>query len=249
MTCIVLAAGYATRLYPLTKDFPKPLLPIKGKTVLDWLVDDVVETCGLSRLVVVSNHAYASHFEAWSASKGLSIPVDVLDDGTTSNETRLGAVKDIHFAIESLGLDDDLLVIAGDNVLEFSLGLFADYFKACGTSCIMRYRFERKEGRCSFGVCLCDEDGLVLDMEEKPLAPKSDWAVPPFYIYRKADIGLVSAAIDSGCNVDAPGSFVQWVCSRTRVHAFEMPGRRFDIGTIESYEKVNRDYQGIVISG
>lgn len=247
MTCIVLAAGYATRLYPLTKDFPKPLLMVNGKTVLDWLIDDASSTCGLSRIVIVSNHAYAPFLEFWRDGRNCSIPIDVLDDGTTSNETRLGAVKDTLFAIESLNLDDDLLVIAGDNVLEFSLGLFVDYFRSCGTSCIMRYRFEQPKGRCTFGVCLCDDDGLVLDMEEKPLVPKSNWAVPPFYVYRKSDIPLVSMAIESGCNVDAPGSFIQWVCSRTPIHAFEMPARRFDIGTIESYEKVNRDYLGIVV--
>ena len=135
MKCLILAAGYATRLYPLTENFPKPLLKVGEKTILDWLVDDI-DTAGLvDRYVVISNHKFAPIFEEWASSK----KVTVLDDGTSSNETRLGAVRDIQFAIDTLGLDDDLLVIAGDNVLDFSLVRFLEYAREKGTSCIMRY--------------------------------------------------------------------------------------------------------------
>ena len=122
MKCLILAAGYATRLYPLTENFPKPLLDVGGKTILDWLVDDI-HTAGLvDEFVVISNHKFAHHFDKWAVAK--TMKVTVVDDGTDSNETRLGAVKDIQFAIEQLGLDDDMLVIAGDNVLDFSLTKF-----------------------------------------------------------------------------------------------------------------------------
>ncbi len=137
MKCLILAAGYATRLYPLTENFPKPLLEVKGKTILDWLVGDI-DTCGLvDQYVVVSNHKFVHHFEQWTAEKKQNIIV--LDDGTSTNETRLGEVKDIQFAIDELKLDDDLLIIAGDNILDFSLVKFIQYAQEKKTSCIMRY--------------------------------------------------------------------------------------------------------------
>lgn len=118
MKCLILAAGYATRLYPLTENFPKPLLKVGDKTILDWLVDDIDTTGLVDTYVVISNHKFAHHFEDWAATKKQNIRV--VDDGTSSNETRLGAVCDVQFAIDQLGLDDDMLVIAGDNVLDFS---------------------------------------------------------------------------------------------------------------------------------
>ena len=133
MKCLILAAGYATRLYPLTENFPKPLLKVGDKTILDWLVDDI-DTAGLvDTYVVISNHKFAHHFEDWAATKKQNIRV--VDDGTISNETRLGAVCDVQFAIDQLGLDDDLLVIAGDNVLDFSLSRFVAYADEKKTSC------------------------------------------------------------------------------------------------------------------
>ena len=137
MKCLILAAGYATRLYPLTENFPKPLLEVGDKTILDWLVDDIDTSGEVDEYVVISNHKYAHHFEEWAAKKAQKITV--VDDGTDTNETRLGAVKDIQFAIEKLGLDDDMLVIAGDNVLDFSLTKFIAYAKEKRTSCIMLY--------------------------------------------------------------------------------------------------------------
>ena len=132
MKCLILAAGYATRLYPLTENFPKPLLKVQDKTILDWLIDDIDTLGEIDEYVVISNHKFAHHFDAWAAEK--SQKITVVDDGTESNETRLGAVKDIQFTIDQLGLDDDMLVIAGDNLLDFSLTEFIKYAKAKQTS-------------------------------------------------------------------------------------------------------------------
>ena len=133
MKCLILAAGYATRLYPLTENYPKPLLKVGSKTILDWLIDDIDSSGRVDGFVVISNHRFAHVFEDWAPAG-----VTVVDDGTSSNETRLGAVCDIQFAIDRLALDEDLLVIAGDNVLDFSLCRFIDYAQSKGTSCIMR---------------------------------------------------------------------------------------------------------------
>ena len=236
MKCLILAAGYATRLRPLTDNFPKPLLPVGGKPILDWLVEDIAATGKVDGFVVISNHKFASIFEKWSASRPEDIRV--VDDGTSTNETRLGAVRDIQFAIEALDLEDDFLVIAGDNLLDFSLSEFLEYASSKGTSCVMRYYEPLEEKLRKCGVLQVDPDGLILGMEEKPSEPKSHWACPPFYFYRREDAMRIPEAIASGCGVDAPGSLVAWLSSKAPVHAMEMPGKRFDIGNLNSYEAV-----------
>ena len=243
MKCLILAAGYATRLYPLTENFPKPLLAVGDKTILDWLLDDI-DTAGLcDEYVVISNHKFAHHFENWAATKPQKITV--VDDGTDSNETRLGAVRDIQFAIDTLGLDDDMLVIAGDNVLDFSLTKFIAYAQEKQASAIMRYYEPRLEKLRKCGVLEIDETDRVIRMEEKPTEPRSHWCCPPFYYYTKQDASLVAEGIAAGCGTDAPGSYVAWLAGKTTVYAMEMTGRRYDIGNLESYEQVKREYKGI----
>lgn len=243
MNCLILAAGYATRLYPLTENFPKPLLKVQDKTILDWLLDDIDESGCVNQYIVISNHKFASHFEKWASKH--TLPITVLDDGTDSNDNRLGAVKDIQFAIDKLCLDDDLLVIAGDNLLDFSLQGFIRYQEKRKTSCVMRYWEQDINKLHKTGVAEVDENDKIISMEEKPANPKSNWCTPPFYIYRKDDIKYVKVGIESGCGVDAPGSFLAWLSAQTPVHAYEMPGKRFDIGNLASYEEVQRIYHGI----
>ena len=241
MTGIILAAGYATRMYPLTLNFPKPLLEVGGKKIIDHLLEDG-ERSGVERFVVVSNHKFISLFREWAEGKG---NVMVLDDGSVDNEHRIGAVKDIEFAIEKAGINDDTLILAGDNVLDFSLSSFIEYGKKKGTSCIMRHRETDKARLRKTGVVVIDQSDLVLSMEEKPKEPKSEWAVPPFYYYVKEDLPLIKEGIENGCGTDAPGSFVSYLAERRPVHAFLMPGKRFDVGSIEGYEKIRKEYKGI----
>ena len=139
MKCVILAAGYATRLYPLTQNFPKPLLEVAGKPILDWLIDDMSQTGLIDEYIIISNHKFAPIFEQWAEKKKefsiFNFPFSILDDSTSSNETRLGAVKDIQFAIDQLHLDDDLLVMAGDNLLDFSLSHFIRFAKEKNATC------------------------------------------------------------------------------------------------------------------
>lgn len=243
MKCLILAAGYATRLYPLTENFPKPLLTVGEKTILDWLVDDI-DTAGLvDEYVVISNHKFAHHFDAWAKTKTQKITV--VDDGTDTNETRLGAVKDIQFAIDSLGLDDDMLVIAGDNVLDFSLTTFVNYAKEKNHSCIMRYYEPNETKLLKCGVVTVDEEDKILNMTEKSPTPATHWCCPPFYYYTREDARLVEKGIESGCGTDAPGSYIAWLCRQTPVYAMEMKGSRYDIGNLQSYEQVKAEYRGI----
>ncbi len=243
MKCLILAAGYATRLYPLTENFPKPLLPVGGRPILDWLIDDTGSAGVIDEYIVISNHRYYQHFSEWAS--GLPYAITVIDDGTTSNETRLGAVRDIQFAIEKQKINDDLLVIAGDNVLDFSLTTFISYALDKGTSCIMRYYEPSREKLKKCGVVSVDDDDLVTDMTEKPAEPASNWCCPPFYYIANNDLKRVGEAISSDCGVDAPGSFLAWLQGVSPVHAMQMPGSRFDVGNIESYERIKITYKGI----
>lgn len=243
MKCLILAAGYATRLYPLTENFPKPLLEVQGKTILDWLVEDI--SPAVDGFIAVTNHRFAPHFREWAGNRPESITV--VDDGTTTNETRLGAVVDIRYAVDALSVSDDLLVIAGDNLLDFSLKGFVSYAQEKGTSCVMRY-YEPDEKRLHRCGILCVDDGdRIVDMEEKPDKPKSHWACPPFYYYTKEAVSLLPKGIAAGCGTDAPGSFIAWLSAHTPVHAMEMPGRRYDIGTLESYHEVQRTFRPPVL--
>lgn len=242
MKCVILAAGYATRLYPLTENFPKPLLAVGEKNILEWLIDDIGDA--VDEYIVISNHKFAEHFVKWATTRPEKITV--LDDGTESNETRLGAVRDVQFAVEKLGLDDDLLVIAGDNVLDFSLRGYISYYQEKQTTCIMRYFEPSEEKLHKTGVAEVDDNDLILGMEEKPANPKSHWCTPPFYIYKRSDVPMVKRGIESGCGVDAPGSFIAWLSGQVPVHAYEMPGKRYDIGNLASYEEVQKTYKGII---
>ena len=243
MKCLILAAGYATRLYPLTENFPKPLLKVGEKTILDWLVDDIAQSGHVDEYVVISNHKFAHHFTQWAQTK--PYPITVVDDGTDSNETRLGAVKDVQFAIDRLGLDSDMLVIAGDNVLDFSLNHFIRYALEKKTSCIMRYYEPDVQRLKKSGVVRFDSGDLVQEMTEKSPEPATNWCCPPFYYYTKQDSHRIPDGIAAGCGTDAPGSYIAWLCTVTDVHAMEMPGKRYDIGNLESYAQVQQDYRGI----
>ena len=243
---MILAAGYATRLYPLTLNFPKALLDVAGRSILDRLVDDVNCVDALEQIVVVSNARYFDSFLNWSDSKahgleGLKqsrVPIEVLNDGTESNAERLGAVKDILFALESFESCDDWLVMAGDNLLDFSIATFVDYFLRRDSHCIMRYWEDDQACLSKCGVLELADDDRVVSMEEKPEQPRSNWCVPPFYAYRNLSPERLRDALANGCGYDAPGSLPAFLASREPVYAMEMPGRRFDVGDLESYRRV-----------
>ena len=248
MKCIILAAGYATRLYPLTKNFPKPLLEVKDKTIIDWLIDNIENTKYIDKYYVISNHTFFNKFIVWKSSKGdLASKIELIDDGTTSNETRLGAVADIELALNTINEKDDFLVVAGDNLLDFSLKCFIEYFYTKKSTCIMRY-FEPEEERIKRSASVkFRKDDLVYEMIEKPTIVSSNWCVPPFYIYSKEDAKLVSEALKDGCNKDAPGSFISWLYGKRKVYTMKMPGKRYDIGNMQNYNEARKIYKGIVV--
>lgn len=240
MKNIVIAAGYATRLGELTRNFPKPLLQIGQSTILGRMLDDIDRIDDIDEHIIITNHRFAHMFEEWAAEQRYTKPVTVVDDGTSTNETRLGAVCDLLFAMDKLDIDDDLLVVAADNILMFSFQEFVDFAKEKESSCIMCHEQPSIERLQRTGVVVLAEDYRVLNMEEKPQVPKSHWAVPPFYIYMKKDLELVRHSVENGCGKDAPGNLAHYMVENTIMHAWPMSAGRFDIGSPDSYEEAKR---------
>lgn len=237
MINIVIAAGYATRLGELTRNFPKPLLKIGNTTILGRILDDIDSISDITEHVIITNHKFAGIFKKWTAEQHYSKPITIVDDGTETNETKLGAVCDLLYAIDRLQIDDDLLVVAADNLLFFTFRDFVEFAKEKSTSCIMCHKQLDIEKLRRTGVIVVDKDMKVLDMEEKPEHPKSSLAVPPFYIYLKKDLDLVRHSVENGCGKDAPGNLAHYMVGKTEMHAWPMNGGRFDIGSIDTYRE------------
>lgn len=247
MKCIILAAGYATRMYPLTENFPKPLLEIQGKPILEWILEDINRIKEVDEIIIVSNHKFIAVFEEWKKGLAYSDRIQLLDDGSTENENRLGAVRDIALCIERNNIKDDVLVLAGDNLVDFSFQEFVSFFYQKRTSCIMVHREESVEKLRRTGVAVLDGDGRLIEMQEKPENPASHFAVPPFYIYRGEELGFILEGIKQGrCQVDSPGSLIKWLCTEREVYACPMNGRRYDIGNLEIYEQMKGHFPGTV---
>ena len=242
MKNIVIAAGYATRLGELTANFPKPLLQIGDSTILGRMLDDIDAIPEIDEHIIITNHKFAPIFEQWAEAQHYTKPITIVNDGTESNETRLGAVCDLLYAMEKLQIDDDLLVVAADNILFFSFQEFVDFAYAKQTSCIMCHEQPSLEKLQRTGVVVLDEQMRVLNMEEKPQEPKSTWAVPPFYIYLKKDLELVRSSVANGCGKDAPGNLAHYMVDATTMHAWPMSAGRFDIGSLDTYKEACEKY-------
>ena len=241
MKNVVIAAGYATRLGELTKNFPKPLLQIGESTILGRMLDDIDQIPEIDEHIVITNHKFAHIFEQWAREQHYAKPITIIDDGTETNDTRLGAVCDLLYAMDRLSIDDDMLVVAADNLLFFSFAEFVRFAKEKDSSCIMCHEQKELAKLQRTGVVVLDENNKVLNMEEKPQEPRSTWAVPPFYIYLKKDLGLVRHSVENGCGKDAPGNLAHYLCDHATMHAWPMAGTgenlRFDIGSLDTYHE------------
>lgn len=242
MKNIVIAAGYATRLGELTQNFPKPLLKIGDSTILGRMLDDIDRIDSIDEHIIITNHKFAHCFEEWKREQHYTKPITIVDDGTETNETRLGAVCDLLFAINKLNINDDMLVVAADNLLFFSFQEFVNFAGEKGTSCIMCHEQPSVEKLQRTGVVVLDDDNRVLNMEEKPQRPKSHWAVPPFYIYMKHNLELIRHAVENGCGKDAPGNLAHYMVDNTVMHAWKMSAGRFDIGSLDTYYEACEKY-------
>ena len=259
MKAIILAAGYATRLYPLTKNFPKPLLEVGGQTILDHLIDQLREIPDIDQVHLVTNHRFIGHFQDWltglgdqakaedRAHRGLRITLH--DDGTTSADDRLGAIPDLKFVLDAADIHDDLLVTASDNILQFSLNDVVKTWKRNGEYHICVRHEEDVEDLKKRGNAILDDEDRLIDFIEKPQNPKSNWVVPPIYIYPKASLSEIDSFLEEGRSTpgitgDSPGQIVEWLYTRIPVYAHRIQGTILDIGNPESLAQARATMSG-----
>jgi glucose-1-phosphate thymidylyltransferase len=239
MIAVLLAAGYGTRLYPLTRNRAKPLLEVGGRPILDHIVDRLDNAPEIERMVLVSNGRFAGDFARWQASRPAGAKrIDILNDGTTSNENRLGAVADIHLAVHRQALSgESVYVLATDNLPKFDLCDIISLSRRKSASAVFAVREDRERLKRS-GVAELDEEGRIVGFEEKPEAPRGEYRVPPFYCYTPQAVALLDVFLDEGHNPDAPGHFLAWLVNREPVYARRTEVGTWDIGTLESYKAV-----------
>jgi glucose-1-phosphate thymidylyltransferase len=228
----VLAAGYATRLRPLTDQVAKPLLPLAGRPMLDYLYDRIAEVGEVDEVHVVTNARFAEDFRAWARTVERPVPVVVHDDGTTSNDDRLGAVGDMSFAIERGGLEsEDVLVVAGDNLIGYRLDELVSFWRGKGEGAATAvHRVSDRELIKQYGVVELDENDRVVSLEEKPSEPRSDLAATAAYLYPASLAALIPGYLAAGNSPDAPGNFLVWLHTREPVYAYRFTGDWMDIG-------------------
>jgi glucose-1-phosphate thymidylyltransferase len=233
---IILAAGYATRLQPLTESWAKELLPVGGRPIVDWILDAVAQAGVVDEVHVVTNARKAPWFEEWAAGRD----VIVHDDGTTSNDDRLGAIGDMQFVIDRAEIDDDLLVIAGDNLFEFALPEFVAYWRSKGPASALAVRdVGTRELARRYGIVDLADDGRLLDFVEKPEDPPSTLAATATYLYHRTHVPLVRTYLDEGNPPDQPGRLVAWLHRREPVYGWTFDAGWYDIGDHEQLREAD----------
>jgi glucose-1-phosphate thymidylyltransferase len=243
MKVIILAAGYATRLYPLTLTQPKPLLPVAGRPMIEHVLDNLAPIGGIDGVYVVTNAKFADHFQKWSDRHRATQSkwnFTVVNDGTTSDADKLGAIGDIHYVLKTQHVDDDLIIVAGDNLFSEPLGDFGKFCRGKNAPVLALYDVGDLEQIKKYSSISVAADGRIAAFEEKPKHPTSTLAGIALYYYPKAAVAFIRQYMAEGNNPDQPGRLVQWLYPRTPVYTWRVPGLWFDIGSKETLEEANK---------
>ena len=238
MKALILAAGYATRLYPLNQKLPKALLPLGDETILGHIADLVSVVPGCREIDVVSNHRFIGDFRRWQEQYRNTIPVNLIDDGTTEVEGSLGAIGDICYVIDQKQIDEDLLIVAGDTYFNFPLTDFVGACRQTGQDGVCVKKIEDHSLLKHLGVVLLDPNNNIVNIEEKPAEPKSDLAMYAIYYYTRETLKLFSSYRQGDNNMDAPGNFIVWLYPRKPITTYLIEGELHDVGTVEAYTKL-----------
>lgn len=242
MKLIVLAAGYATRLYPLTLNQPKPLLDVAGKPMLEHVLDNLAPVGEIDHVYVVTNGKFAGHFERWAEGRRSSggPEITVVNDHSTDDSNKLGAIGDLNLVLNQAAVVDDIMVVAGDNLFSERLGEFGEYCRAKGAPVLAVYDVGDLEAIKKYNSIEVDEDGRITFFEEKPASPKSTLTGIALYYYPESALPLVRRYVEEGNNPDQPGRLVQWMYERTPFYTWRVPGIWYDVGSKETLEEANR---------
>ena len=243
---VLLAAGYSTRLLPLTRNQPKSLLTLGGRPIMDYVMEGLAGVPGIQGYTVVTNAKFHDHFVEWAENREFDRPLEILNDGTTSNENRLGALADLRFVLEHserTATADRIYLAATDNVPPFDLSGIAELSDRKGGSAVFACRTDDRERLERSGVARLDDEDRIVEFEEKPDEPRSNLVVPPFYVYVPEGLSLLDEYLEGDNDPDAPGNFLNWLIHRHTVWArpVERPPR--DIGTVDSYRRAQREFE------
>lgn len=243
MKAIILAGGYATRLWPLTKNTPKPLLEIKGRPMIEHIIGSILELPEVTGILVITNEKFALTFEQWAESFKCRLPIKIINDLTLSNDDRKGAVGDMHYVILEEKIDDELLVIAGDNLFEYKLVDFHTFYKKKNASVVACKDMEDKEKvKGNFGVVEIGSGNRIIGFEEKPQEPKSALASTACYLFTRDDVKEISNYIGAKNPPDNAGDFIKWLANHRPVYAFVFTEKWYDIGSFESLGKAREEF-------
>lgn len=244
MRAIILAAGYATRLYPLTLDKAKPLLPVGGQPIINYTIGGLAEIPEITKIYIVTNNRFHRDFCQWQRESSFNKDIVIINDKTTSDSDKLGAIGDIDIVIREMAVDDDLVIAAGDNLFGFELKKFVDFFKTHGLS-IASYRYPYKDrGELKrYGIVELDNSYRVVRLQEKPQRPWSDLVAVCLYGFPKGKLLLIREYLEKNGNKDAPGYYLQWLVQKEKVYSFVFEAQWHDIGTPEAYERAQKEYE------
>ena len=243
MKVIILAAGYATRLYPLTLTQPKPLLPVAGQPMVEYVLDNLAPIGGIDRIYVVTNNKFAGHFQKWSdeyRARKAKLNFTIVNDGSTDDTNKLGAIGDIYFVLKTQNVDDDVIVVAGDNLFSKKLEGFGQFCHEKNAPVLALYDVGNLEEIKKYNSISLDQEGRITFFEEKPKNPTSTLTGIALYFYPKSTLPLIRQYITEGNNPDQPGRLIQWLYPRTPVFTWKVPGIWYDIGSKETLEEANR---------
>jgi glucose-1-phosphate thymidylyltransferase len=243
MKVIILAAGYATRLYPLTLSQPKPLLTVAGKPMVEYVLDNLAPVGGIDRVYVVTNAKFASHFQKWADNyreTKSKLEFTIVNDGSTDDSNKLGAIGDIHYVLKSQNVDDDLIVVAGDNLFNRELSGFGRFCREKQAPVVAVYDVKDLEQVKKYNALMLAADGRITFFEEKPKNPVNTLSAIALYFYPRSSLPLIRQYIAEGNNPDQPGRLVQWLFPRLPVYTWTVPGLWYDIGSKETLEEANQ---------
>lgn len=240
MKALILAAGYATRMYPLTENQPKHLLKVGGKPILEHLLDKLREVKEFKEIMIVTNHCFYDRFRAWLLNFNYPKKIKLIDDGTLREEDRLGSVGDINYILKEEGIDDDLLIISGDNLFDFDLNRFIDFFKKKGKSTVAFCHLDKEKIKGRLGAAKL-EGSKVINFEEKPLNPQTTLAATGCYLLKKEDLSKVERLVEQG-QADHPGNLISHLVKFSEVQGFVFKEPWFDVGSMESWGEAERFY-------
>jgi glucose-1-phosphate thymidylyltransferase len=240
MHAVILAAGYATRMFPLTENCPKALLPVGGVQIIDCLLSKLLDLDDLNHIFLVTNHKFYPQFNNWLNWRKHPSKIALIDDGTVSNESRLGAIGDLGLTIDRMHIDDDLLVLGSDNIFKFALAELVRFANLKQADCVVARQVSDMAARQRMGIAVIESDGRIIDFEEKPKEPKSEWAIPPIYYFQRDTLTLIPRYLHARHNPDAPGNFIAWLHKQKPVYALKMNSQVLAISTLDSFVRANQ---------